>query len=212
MEEKLDEVLKSIAAIKGTQKKNQGDIAAKLNRLERDIASDKEETLELVAKKLKREPELQLSRKGNEKQFTCNESVNDAIQSATSLLEKVKPTAAQDTVILKNAKEQLQEGTRAIAERQKHIRLVDRSDYGWQLVEAYQQADTLAENEKDTKNIEEAEKAVELKNRQKRKHAGTDGEKKEVQPLAGFCGPPQPMGNFHPHHLCHIRLSQCHSL
>ena len=85
MEEKLDEVLKSIAAIKGTQEKNQGDIAAKLDRLERDVASGKEETLELVAKKLKREPELQFRRKGNEKQFTFNESVYDSIQSATSL-------------------------------------------------------------------------------------------------------------------------------
>ena len=120
--------------------------------------------LELVAKKLKQEPELQLRRKGNKKQFTFNESVYNAIQSATSLLNKVKPTAAQDTVILKNVKEQLQEGTRAIAERQKHIHLTDRSDYGWQLVEAYQQANMLTENEKDAKKIEEAENAVELKN------------------------------------------------
>ena len=67
MEEKLDEVLKSITTIKGTQEKNQQDIAAKLDRLKQDIVSGKEETLELVAKKLKREPEHQFRRKGNEK-------------------------------------------------------------------------------------------------------------------------------------------------
>ena len=59
MEEKLDEVLKSIATIKGTQEKNQQDIAAKLDCLEEDVASGKEEMLELVAKKLKRKPEHQ---------------------------------------------------------------------------------------------------------------------------------------------------------
>ena len=97
-------------------------------------------------------------------------------------------------MILKSAKEQLQEGTKTIAERQKLIRLADRSDYGWQLVETYQQADTLADNEKDAKKIEEAKKAVELKIRRKRKQ-GSDREKRDVQPLAGF-RPPQLMGNF----------------
>ena len=54
-------------------------------------------------------------------------------------------------------------GTKAIVEHQKLIRLADRSEYGWQLVEAYQW-DELADSEKDAKWIEEAEKAVELKN------------------------------------------------
>ena len=68
------------------------------------------------------------------------------------MLEKVKPTTAQETVALKSAKEQIQLGTKAIVERQKLIHLAD--------------------NEKDAKRIEKAEKAVELKNRRKRKPAG----------------------------------------
>ena len=97
------------------------------------------------------------------------------------MLEKVKPTTAQETAALKSAKEQLQLGTKAIVERQKLIRLADRSEYGWQLVEAYQQ-DELADSEKDAKRIEEAEKAVELKNRRKRKQ----GSDKEKGPPAAF--------------------------
>ena len=96
------------------------------------------------------------------------------------MLEKVKPTTAQETAALKSAKEQLQLSTKAIVERQKLIYLADRSEYGWQLMEAYQQEayqqDELADSEKDAKWIEEAEKAVEVKNRRKHKQ-GSDKEK-----------------------------------
>ena len=87
----------------------------------------------------------------------------------------------------------MQQGTKAISERQKLIRLADRSEYGWQLVEAYQR-DELADNEKDAKKIEEAEKAVELKNRRKRKQA-SEKDKMEFQPPTSF-RPPQYMGSF----------------
>ena len=178
MEQKLDKLLQSINNLKNSQRRSQEDIAAKLDQLEQDVTAGQEETLQLVAKKLKRDPaDYQFRQKGNEKQFAFNETVNDAIQSATSQLEKVKPATAQDTAALKSAKELLQQGTKAIAKRQKHIRLVDRSDYGWQLVEAYQQNE-LAENEKDAMKIEEAEKVVELKNC--RKHKASNKEKAAV--------------------------------
>ena len=118
---------------------------------------------------------------------------NDALQSATSQLEKVKLATAQNTAALKSAKELLQQGTKAIAERQKHIRLANRSDYGWQLVEAYHQ-DELAENEKDAKKIEEAEKAVELKNCHKRK--ASDKEKAAFPQQSTSFQLPQFMGSF----------------
>ena len=128
MDEKLDELLKSIDDLKSTQRHNQQDTTAKLDRLEQDIATSQEETLQLVAKKMKRDPDFQFYRKGNKKQFTFNEAVNDSIQSAAAMLEKVKLKTAQETAALKSAKEQLQLGTKAIVERQKLIRLVDRSE------------------------------------------------------------------------------------
>ena len=194
MEQKLDKLLQYIDSLKNSQWRSQEDIATKFDRLEQDVAAGQEETLQLVAKKLKRDPANYKFRwKGNEKQFAFNEMVNDAIQSATSQLEKVKPVTAQDIAALKSAKELLQQGTKAIAKRQKHIRLADRSDYGWQLVEAYQQ-DELAENEKDAKKIEEEEKAVELKNRRKCK--ASDKEKAAVPQKSTSFRPPQFMGSF----------------
>ena len=79
MDEKLDELLKSIDDLKSTQRQNQQDTTAQLDRLEQDIATGQEETLQLVAKKMKRDPDVQFRRKGNEKQFTFNEAVNDSI-------------------------------------------------------------------------------------------------------------------------------------
>ena len=140
--------------------------------------------MQLVAKKLKRDPtEYQFRWRGNEKQFAFNKTVNDSIQSAASLLEKVKPAMPQDTAALKT-----------IAEHQKHIHLVDRWDYGWQLVEAYQQ-DELADNEKDAKKIEDIEKVVELKNRHKCK-ASDSGKTGDPQQPTGFRRLPQFMGSF----------------
>lgn len=108
MKQKLNKLLQSINSLKNSQRRSQEDIAAKLDRLEQDVAAGQEETLQLVAKKLKRNPaDYQFQRKGNEKQFAFNEMVNDAIQSATSQLEKVKPETAQDIVALKSAKELL---------------------------------------------------------------------------------------------------------
>ena len=79
MDEKLDELLKSIDDLKSTQRQNQQDTTAQLDRLEQDIATGQEETLQLVAKKMKRDPDVQFRRKCNEKQFTFNEAVNDSI-------------------------------------------------------------------------------------------------------------------------------------
>ena len=131
MGKKLDELLKSIDNLKSTQWKNQRDTTAKLDRLKQDIATGQEETLQLVAKKMKRDPGFQFCRKGNEKKFTFNEAVNDSTQSAAAMLEKVKATTVQEMVALKGVKEWLQLGSKAIVEHQKLIHLANRSEYGW---------------------------------------------------------------------------------
>ena len=76
-----------------------------------------EETLQLVAKKMKRDPDFQFRQKGNEKQITFNKAINDSIQLAAIMLEKVNPTTTQEMVALKSAKEQLQLSTKAIVRR-----------------------------------------------------------------------------------------------
>ena len=104
MDEKLDELLKSIDDLRSAQWQNQRDTTAKLNRLEQDIVTCQDETLQLVAKKMKCDLDFQFCRKGNENQFTFNEAINDSIQSAAAMLEKVKPTTVQETAALKSVK------------------------------------------------------------------------------------------------------------
>ena len=68
------------------------------------------------------------------------------------------------------ARETLNKGRKLLAERQKLIRIADRSDHGWGVVAEYT-ADELADDSGDEKRIEKAEKAAEhraLKKRRKR--------------------------------------------
>ena len=170
MEEKIDTLLKNFEALKQAQEQNRRDLSVKLDRLEKEVAAGQEETAQLVVKRIKRDStQPQFQRKGNEKQFTFNAEVNDSIQAAVGLLDKLKPEQSQAAAILKSAKEQLQEGSKAIAEWQKLIRFADRSEYGWGAVE-----EDLASNEKDAKKWADAEKYVEQKRCQKRTQSDRD--------------------------------------
>ena len=68
------------------------------------------------------------------------------------------------------AKEALDEGLRLIANRQKLIKIADRSEYGWGVVAEYE-ADDLASGSEDEKRLEKAERAAEKKALKKRKTA-----------------------------------------
>ena len=56
MEQKIDELLQSITTLENAQQQSQQDITAKLNRLEHDVATSQEETLQLIAKKAETRP------------------------------------------------------------------------------------------------------------------------------------------------------------
>lgn len=125
-------------------------------------------------KKVKRSRPLKFRRKGNEKQFKFNEEVAEKLESAEQELTNI--ATASDTPprivsALEKAKKSLQEGTSLLGERQKFIRLANRSEYGWELVNEYQ-SNELAENSDDEKKISKAEKAAEQKVQRKRKAAG----------------------------------------
>ena len=63
---------------------------------------------------------------GNEKQFRFNQSVEARFDSAISAIEKKKPD---------RAKKELEEGKKlSLSERQKLIKLADRSECGWATV------------------------------------------------------------------------------
>ena len=72
--------------------------------------------------------------------------------------------------MIDQAKSHLEEGLKMIAERQKLIKLADRSEFGWVVVAEYT-ADELADNSDDEKKIEKSEKAAERKAAKRKKAA-----------------------------------------
>lgn len=57
---------------------------------------------------------------------------------------------------MEKAKSLLQEGSKIVSERQKLIRIADRSEHGWATVDEYLE-DELADNSGDEKRMQKAE-------------------------------------------------------
>ena len=87
---------------------------------------------------------------------------------------------------LAKAKEVVKEGRQLIARRQKLLKLADRSEFGWAVVEEYID-DDLAEDSDDEKRIERAERAAERKIVKKRRLEEKEAAKADgmVQRVAG---------------------------
>ena len=87
-------------------------------------------------------------KKGNEQQFKFNQKVIQKTNAALSALEG--PNVAK-------AKEELAEGMSLLHNRQKLIKLADKSEFGWATVQEYLD-DELADDEADVSKIKKAEK------------------------------------------------------
>ncbi|KAK3744178.1 hypothetical protein QZH41_020571 [Actinostola sp. cb2023] len=87
-------------------------------------------------------------KKGNEEQHKFNKKVHKANSKALHALESGNVAKAQDL---------LKEGIVLLNNRQKLVKLADKSDYGWATIQEYVD-DELADNESDAKKIKKAEK------------------------------------------------------
>ena len=85
-----------------------------------------------------------------EKQFKFYESVEARFDSAISAIQKKKRN---------KAKKELEEGKKLLSERQKLIKLADRSECGWATVSAYV-TDDLADTPENERCISKAEKSA----------------------------------------------------
>ena len=133
---------------------------AKFAKLRDDMSSSQEQATQEVVKTFKQQNEYSFKKKGNQIQFQFNSALEASLQVAKKELAKLELTEGQGNAALKRASESLEEGITAISDRQKKIKLADRSDYGWEMVSAYEK-DELAENSDDERKIEKAEKAAE---------------------------------------------------
>ena len=102
---------------------------------------------------------------------------------------------------LARAIEDLEEGIKLLARRQKMIKFAHRSDSGWAVVEEYED-DALASNSEDEQNMQKAERAAERKVAKKRKlkesktreeAAKKGGLRPSTQPVMAFAPVKSPM-------------------
>ena len=114
-------------------------------------------------------------------QFSFNAGVEESIASAKKQLEKMAPTDEAQKTSLKKAAEHLDEGVSVLKMRQKHIKVADRSEYGWIMVRRYQ-SDPLASDSEDEKELHRAEKDAKKDFKQlevnKRRQGGGAGSRK----------------------------------
>ena len=168
IDEKIDSLLWSVETLQRSQTKNWEGMARRLDHMEKEVTCNQDEAMQQVVKRMRRERVPEFKKKGLEKQFNFTEDVKNRLEAASDLLAKVKPASAQESVMIRAAKEELGAGINALESRQKLIRIADQSELRWQVVEAYE-SDRLASGDEDTKRLKKAEKVAEQRAERKRK-------------------------------------------
>ncbi|KAL5463210.1 hypothetical protein EMCRGX_G032089 [Ephydatia muelleri] len=146
--------------------------------LRAELRAAQEEAAERAARKSEKPYHFQ--KKAHEDQAFFNESVMDHILEAESQLSRAARLVADGPakVALEKAKQSLKLGKDALSHRQKLIKLADRSDFGWAVVNEYE-ADALAVDSDDEKRLDRAERAAERRaNAKKRKSEDAERVKK----------------------------------
>eukprot|EP00731_Ephydatia_muelleri_P014014 Em0007g1324a len=152
-------------------------ILEEMRRLRDDVKASQEEAALQVARSSRRDP-YTFKRKGNENQHAFNDDVEDKLVQVQAHLGRVEAgeEGTRSASALAKAKEAVKEGRQLIARRQKLLKLADRSEFGWAVVEEYID-DDLAEDSDDEKRIERAELAAERKIVKKRRMEEKGAEK-----------------------------------
>ena len=167
-DDKIDALLRSVDALKQSQQENQEEMARKLSQLESEVAAGQDSAARRACKKMRLERAPEFKKKGHERQYAFIEGVKDHVDAASQILSKLKPADDREEATVKAAMEELEQGRKALLARQKLIRIADRSELGWQVVDAYE-PDELASGDEDAKRLEKAEKVAEQKAERRRK-------------------------------------------
>ena len=109
-------------------------------------------------------------RKGNELQFQFNDKVADKVAAAATAIGKVKPASESLKALLDWAEKEQNEGMDLLVHRQKVIKLANRSEAGWAVLEEYE-GDDLADDSEDEQRMEKAEKKLAKKRKIKEMRA-----------------------------------------
>ncbi len=121
-------------------------LESSVQQLKRSSTESAENQLREI-KKLKYSEPHRFKKKANEDQHKFNTKVIDSLAEVSEALEKNEITQAQEA---------LQKGELMLNERQKHILLADKSEFGWATVHEYKKHE-LADNSEDEKRIIKSE-------------------------------------------------------
>ena len=130
-------------------------LASSLTDLKRSHADTADSHLKEI-KKLKFDEQHRFKKKGNEDQYRFNLKVGDAIEEAKEACSSQQ---------LNKVHASLENGEKLLSERQKHILLANKSDFGWPLIREYKRND-LAEDSDDEKKIIRAEARAHIQAKQ----------------------------------------------
>ena len=97
-----------------------------------EMKGAQEEAAAKAASRVRREKPYQYKKKAHEEQATFNDKLTEAIKDASTALEE-----AADSPAVTRARAALQEGAASLTERQKLIKIADRSANGWSVVAEY---------------------------------------------------------------------------
>ena len=115
----------------------------------------------MVVQKIEEERGYTFRKKGHERQWRFNKAIDNHLDNTLDKLKRIpRPADEKTSKIMDEVQEELTKGRDEIADRQKKIKMADRSDYSWGMVEAYER-DELADDSADEKRMEKAEKEAE---------------------------------------------------
>ena len=159
-------------------------MVAEMQQMREDFAVGQEEAASKLARSSRRDP-YSFCRKGNENQYRFCEDVEERLETTSAAIARAERGAGREE--LARAKEAAKEGMELLTHRKKLIKLADRSEVGWAVVEEYVD-DDLADDSDDERRMEKAERAAERKVAAKRRKEREAGAKRarlsEPEPLA----------------------------
>ncbi len=148
-----DQFAALMTAIQATQDRVDGQFTS----FREEVRQGQEDAATKALKRVRHEKAYAFKRKGNEEQATFNSRVEETLAEAQAALAVPGSSKA-----IERAQAALKKGTDLLQERQKLIKIADRSEYGWGVVAEYT-ADELAADSDDEKRLDKAEKAAERK-------------------------------------------------
>ena len=183
-EEKFTQIMEKLRKSCDEAQQSRQEFEKKLADQQKEVTLAQEKTSKDLAQKITKSS-YQFQKKGHEKQFSFNSGIEESIAVAQRELAKLTPAGKKEQEALKKASASLDKGAKALATRQKHIQLADRSEYGWATVKYYEDNPLAADsnNEKSIKKAEmEAQREVEKKVAAKKRKAFATYRRPRVNP------------------------------